>query len=850
MRRDLDDTGPLQGSFRCLDALAVAALFIAAEFGFEPRLAAQEDPLAQWEVRYPVRQSLELDKVVFGNGHFVATQASDLKSPLVSTDGVSWSKGNIEIRPGTSGLSGITYGNGAFFGVTGEGEVFLAPDATNWLSLSFSPVSDRVEDHHVRIAAGHGILVTMSQEGFVSTSRDGLAWSPPISLEGEARDLIFGNNVFLALVSKSPDAGATVLSSPDGITWTAETESFGGTVMDMTFSDGRFVALTTGLDLVISWDGIAWFNLGPAPMTGEFRSGSFLYADGRFVGLVALPSGEAQVWVSLNGVNWNVTLTTSRPNGMVYGNGSFILFGLDTHTSTTALAWVRRMVAEPAGALPSAVAFGNGRFVAVGGSSVLHSTDGSRWTAVATPANGRVPTGVYFVNGLFLGPSWPVYDRDSGAPIEGYILSSPDGVNWTAHSGPPSLSSLRSIVYGQGRYVAIGQDDCLFSSEDGITWVRQAETEVLTKVVYGDGIFLASAYRAGANSAAPYVSYLYRSSDGISWTKLPLAYNGSLTLRAYGNGVFVAQSIVSFRRHILTSADGDVWATRFSGSNIGFVSTSYSSFAAGRFVLLNPSSVVSSIDSVEWGERSVSSVLSIAEEALHPALAFGNGVFVSIVRGKIQQSGRLTPVATASVIADPDTASDVGPEPGRFTFVRAADSLDGGLAVQFELSGTAVNGEDYEFIEENALIPPGQTSVSLDIMPTPGQLDRTNKTVTATLVADGYALGVPNSATITLNYAGLPPQIASDGIVRSPDGAVQLTIESFPGAEILLETSSDLRVWSGLTNLISPAGLLFFTDLIATDPQRFYRAGPSPYLPPVDSPVDSEDTAVPSATAP
>lgn len=808
-------------------SLLLALSFVLLESGSAQKpLAAQSDPLQRWELRYPARSSVA--KAVSGNGIFAAIAESPPGALMLSKDGKSWTETPIASSAEAAALSDIAFGNGAFVGVTASGEVLSSTDGADWQSLSVSPVANAAASSTLlRIASGNGLILVLSEDGWASVSADGLNWSEPERLEGRAVDLLFGSGMFLALTSDGATAGSTVLASADGITWTSQAEQIGGTVADVSFSDEMFVALASNFDLVVSRDGANWFRLASAPIANDSRPVRFLFGNSRFAGVVILPTGEAQVLISLNGVDWIAPLTGPAPNGILFGNGIFLLYGATTYTSTTGLSWEMHDQ-DVQGALPTSVAFGNDRFVAVGGNSILLSVDGKTWAPTEISGTRRLPTGIYFANGTFLGPSWPEYSPVNHLPVEGYLLSSTNGVDWTEHSGPPFLSSLRSIVYGNGRYAAIGQGSHIYASDDGVQWSKQADTEVLTQILFGNGIFLASAYRPGANSAAPFTTFIYRSSDALTWTKLPFVFDGSLALRAFANGVFVAQGVASFQRFVMTSRDGEQWTRRFTGSNIGFVSTAYGGFGAGHFVLLSPAAVLSSVDTLGWGERGVNAPMGVAEEALHPALAYGNRAFVTVVRGKIQQSALVPPPHAVGIVADIPEASDWGPQPGRLTFTRSDTSpLNIDLPVHFQLNGTAQDGEDYTCPATTVVIPAGNTTASIEITPIARPLERATKTVVATLVPDDqYAIEGPAFATITISFVGSHPRFATNGVSLAPDGSVHLVIESAPGVEFELQTSLDLNVWSGLTNVVSPTGLLLFIDPPSTELQRFYRAVP------------------------
>ena len=346
----------------------------------------------------------------------------------------------------------------------------------------------------------------------------------------------------------------------------------------------------------------------------------------------------------------------------------------------------------------------------------------------------------------------------------------------------------------------------------------------MSNVLFGNGMFLAST----AVEVAPrvYQSLFYGSTDGLTWRKLGVIGERIFTLAAFGQGVFVAQTLDSARR-IMTSRDGQTWSTVYTGPHPGIASPAYAAFAAGQFIILAPYAVLTSPDGYAWTERQADAAAALAEESIHPSLAYGRGTFVSVGKGNVQQSLRVGPALSLSVSADPSTAPELGPEPGRFKFMCADGAFsEADLTVRFELGGTGQNGVDYVQTPGEVVIRAGQTSAFVPITPIPNRTSPSSRTVTATLLpSDVYAVAPPATATIQIQDADIPPQLDSVSVRRSETGAVALAIDSFPGAMFSLEASSDLVNWQVLTNAASPSGFFEFTDFTSSDsPQRFYRA--------------------------
>ncbi len=73
----------------------------------------------------------------------------------------------------------------------------------------------------------------------------------------------------------------------------------------------------------------------------------------------------------------------------------------------------------------------------------------------------------------------------------GTILTSPDGVSWTARASGTD-EWLWGVAYGNGRFVAVGGGGAILTSPDGVTWTQRTSLEKsdLLSVAYGNGLFV------------------------------------------------------------------------------------------------------------------------------------------------------------------------------------------------------------------------------------------------------------------------------------------------------------------------------------------------------------------------
>jgi hypothetical protein len=143
------------------------------------------------------------------------------------------------------------------------------------------------------------------------------------------------------------------------------------------------------------------------------------------------------------------------------------------------------------------------------------------------------------------------------------------GVNWTNATNISTGSYLRAVIYGAGKYVAVGDNGTIITSVDGNYWTPQATgtTDGLWSVVYEGGKFVAVGGKTTLTST-----------DGQAWNKKQITSVDDLRGLAYGNGLYVA---VGLNANIITSPDGVTWTTMYHYDGIDLYGIS---FQGGRFV--------------------------------------------------------------------------------------------------------------------------------------------------------------------------------------------------------------------------------------------------------------------------
>ncbi|MES2682389.1 MAG: Calx-beta domain-containing protein [Pseudomonadota bacterium] len=107
------------------------------------------------------------------------------------------------------------------------------------------------------------------------------------------------------------------------------------------------------------------------------------------------------------------------------------------------------------------------------------------------------------------------------------------------------------------------------------------------------------------------------------------------------------------------------------------------------------------------------------------------------------------PPPTVTLTVPDATASEAG-DSGHVTIERSG-STTSALTVNFQIDGTAINGEDYTAIGNSVLIPAGFSAVTIDVAPTPDELEEGFETAIFSLHQDPqYLVGEVSSGTVNI----------------------------------------------------------------------------------------------------
>ena len=268
---------------------------------------------------------------------------------------------------------------------------------------------------------------------------------------------------------------------------------------------------------------------------------------------------------------------TKNLSGIAHGQDRYIATGYDGFgnviiKSADGIGWS----AVPAftDASLRGVAYGNGMFVMIGSAGMWNSPDGSVWTPLNV--DPFAPGGVRYINNRFF-----IVGGNSD------IISSGDGVIWTSLLAEHYDAFCQDIAFGNGVYVAVGQENSgqaliIRSSNGGATWtnVNSSVSTTLKSIAFGNGIFVAVGglgYLRGVIMTSP---------DGRNWTLQTETGEFKYNRVIYEGGLF---ALVADAGEIHLSPDGQNWTRQNSGTGQVFSDVCY---AQDRFIAVGSKGVM------------------------------------------------------------------------------------------------------------------------------------------------------------------------------------------------------------------------------------------------------------------
>ena len=247
-------------------------------------------------------------------------------------------------------------------------------------------------------------------------SADGVRWTSGSS--GTQADL------YAETGTVAVGASGTILTSQDGITWTAQVSGTTAALRDVV-QGILLVAVGDSGTILTSQDGTTW-------TTRASNTSADLRGAANLLPYIVVVGSSGTILTSLDGITW--TAATSS-------------------TSSDLLAITKGAV----GSQPL--------FTAVGkAGTILTSSDGQAWTA---SASGTTADLYGVARGTASGN--PIFAAVGSA---GAILTSPDGISWTPRASGVT-ATLRAVTNSGFIFIAVGDGGTVVTSQDGIGWTSQ-----------------------------------------------------------------------------------------------------------------------------------------------------------------------------------------------------------------------------------------------------------------------------------------------------------------------------------------------------------------------------------------
>ncbi|MCB1320650.1 MAG: hypothetical protein KDK34_10380 [Leptospiraceae bacterium] len=242
-----------------------------------------------------------LTGVVLHDGLYLAQGAS---SNFISSDGQNWISSTVS---GSSSLSNSTYFHGLFITANfgGGPTLFYSSDGQNWNSgPSLAGMADFEGSREYKDR-----LYIVDSGGNIASSADGVNWTTPVGFGGSDSDSLATDGQAL-LISDDTD----VYRSTDGQNFQS-VHSFSTFSLSIVYGNGKFVVFGDNggsVDVFESFDGVNWSktaNLGAISIVeSTFGNGVF----------VALSSG-GDICTSADAYSWDCRAYTPAPKKITFG---------------------------------------------------------------------------------------------------------------------------------------------------------------------------------------------------------------------------------------------------------------------------------------------------------------------------------------------------------------------------------------------------------------------------------------------------------------------------------------------------------------------------------------------------
>lgn len=302
--------------------------------------------------------------ITYGNGTYVAagyTHSYLSALVLTSTDGVEWVE---QTSPTNSFIHSVQFDGSNFYGVCSGGRVIKSPDAVTW-SVNYGVTKSTMND----LIIDNGLLYLVGNDGVIISGDGTDSWTIISTGIGTRLSAITSHATTTVAVG-GDDYCYTIVTIQDGEVVLNATFPHPRALLDITYGQGKFIAVGTRGLIATSADGISWER--QVSVTRD-DLGTITFVNEKFIAA----GSNGTVLISDNGTDWeDISIeTTEYLNAVKYLNGQYVLVGAGEliATSTDGREWTTRNVGELARLTD--VTYGNGKYYAVGYQGLILSSD-------------------------------------------------------------------------------------------------------------------------------------------------------------------------------------------------------------------------------------------------------------------------------------------------------------------------------------------------------------------------------------------------------------------------------------------------------------------------------------------
>lgn len=256
--------------------------------------------LVTWNsTEIPLETTTYFDSITYGGGRFLLMPCNQLEAPFYSDDGLNWTQLDSKICPAYGGFV-VRYLNGRWYGHSTRSNsitysvFYRSEDGINWtridsvtgtvlslkyangllmLSVKKDSTDEKTKDYYystdgitwtvgtifgnltssVEFQYAGGLWFADNYYSGTYCSSNGIDWEPTSLTDKSARNVAYGNGVFVASLCYKVEYYGIAYST-DGVTWTHTYTS--DYTANFVYADGVFVAF--GLGILYSTDGVVW----------------------------------------------------------------------------------------------------------------------------------------------------------------------------------------------------------------------------------------------------------------------------------------------------------------------------------------------------------------------------------------------------------------------------------------------------------------------------------------------------------------------------------------------------------------------------------------------------------------